>query len=48
MLAHAPVEMWPAAEILAAIENTEELHGRVPIDIRGMLTDENPGGLYLP
>lgn len=48
MLAHAPVEQWPAAEILAAIENTEGLGGLVPIDIRGMLTDENPGGLYLP
>jgi hypothetical protein len=48
MLAHAPVECWPAAEILDAIANTEGLDGRVPIDILGMITDLNPGDLYLP
>ena len=48
LLAHAPVENWPAAEILDAIENTEGLRGRVPIDILGMITDLNPKGLYLP
>ena len=47
-LAHAPVENWPAAEILDAIEHTEGLSGRVPIDILGMITDLNPRGLYLP
>jgi len=48
LLAHAPVEGWPAGEILAAIENTPGLAGRVPIDILGMTTDLNPKGLYLP
>jgi len=47
-LAHAPVEGWPSDEILAAIENTPGLTGRVPIDILGMATDLNPKGLYLP
>lgn len=44
-LAHAPVEDWPAAEILPAINET--VGPLVPIDIIGMLTDENPGGVYL-
>ena len=48
MLAHAPVGMWPASEILDAIYNTDGLSVFVPIDIVGMLTDRNPGGLYLP
>lgn len=48
LLAHAPVGAWPAAEILDAIEHTEGLSGRVPIDILGMITELNPKGLYLP
>lgn len=44
---HAPVQGWPAGEILAAIEDTEPLKCVVPIDRIGMLTDRNPGGLYL-
>jgi hypothetical protein len=48
MLAHAPVEGWPAAEIIDAIYNTPELTTWVPIDIVGMITDRNPKGLYLP
>lgn len=46
-LAHAPVEGWPAAEIIGAIYDDERLSARVPIDIVGMLTDRNPSGLYL-
>lgn len=45
VLAHAPVEGWPAAEILSAID--DRFPGIVPIDIIGMLTDKNPGELYL-
>lgn len=45
-LANAPVEKWPAAEILPAINDT--FGPWVPIDIIGMLTDRNPAGLYLP
>ena len=48
MLAHAPVEHWPAGEIIAAINSTEGLSALVPIDILGMTTDLNPKGLYLP
>lgn len=47
-LAHAPVEFWPAAEIIDAIYETDGLAGYVPIDIIGMLTNRNPKGLYLP
>lgn len=39
---------WPAAEIIAAIDDTKALSALVPIDILGMLTDRNPSGLYLP
>jgi hypothetical protein len=45
-LAHAPVGGWPAAEIIAAMCDTEGLGPLIPIDIVGMLTDRNPGGLY--
>lgn len=48
LAAHCPVEDWPAAEIIAAIEDTKALSALVPIDRIGMLTDRNPGGLYLP
>jgi hypothetical protein len=55
MLAHAPVEFWPAAEIIDAMCETphptipnQTLEGYVPIDIVGMVTTRNPGGLYLP
>jgi hypothetical protein len=48
VLTRAPVQGWPAAEILAAIDDTPGLSGRVPIDILGMVTDRNPQGLYLP
>lgn len=44
-LAHFPVEGWPADEIIAAID--DQFPGMVPIDIIGMVTDRNPGGLYL-
>jgi hypothetical protein len=47
-LANAPVRGWPAAEIIAAMADTALLEVLVPIDVLGMLTDRNPGGLYLP
>ena len=46
VLAHAPVEGWPSDEILAAIDDTDALTALVPIDVLGMVTDRNPGGLY--
>lgn len=48
LLAHAPVQFWPAGEILDAIYHTEGLSAYVPIDIIGMTTSLNPNGLYLP
>ena len=47
MLAHAPVKGWPSDEIFTAMARDERLAHRVPIDIVGMATRENPGGLYL-
>lgn len=47
-LAAAPVYGWPAAEIIAAMDDTEDLSALVPIDVLGMLTDRNPSRLYLP
>jgi hypothetical protein len=46
-LANAPVEDWPASEIYAAMDDTPDLSALVPIDRLGMLTDRNPGGLYM-
>lgn len=46
LLIGAPVMGWPAGEILAAIDDTPELAALVPIDLIGMLTDRNPGGMY--
>jgi hypothetical protein len=47
-VAELPVLGWPAAEIIAAMDDSRQLAGFVPIDRLGMLTDRNPGGLYLP
>jgi hypothetical protein len=47
-LASAPVDGWPAGEILAAMDDTEPISALIPIDKLGMTTDRNPGGLYLP
>lgn len=44
-LAHYPVEGWPAGEIIGAIADTFG-EVQVPVDILGMVTDRNPGGLY--
>jgi hypothetical protein len=46
-LANAPVQEWPAREILAAIADDTQLGpALIPVDVLGMLTDRNPGGLY--
>jgi len=37
---------WPAREIIQAAIGVKKIAVLVPIDVRGMLTDENPGGLY--
>jgi len=47
-LASSPVEKgWPAKEIIEAMLDDTRLRAFVPIDIQGMLTDRNPGGMYL-
>lgn len=48
VLANLPVGGWPAGEILAQIAEHPELRHHVPIDVLGMTTTVNPGGLYLP
>ena len=44
---YCPVEGWPAGEIYAAMDDTPALKSLVPIDRLGMLTNRNPGRLYL-
>lgn len=46
-LANSPVQGWPAKQIISAMYEEERLRALVPIDTVGMLTDHNPGGLYL-
>lgn len=48
LLSSAPVGGWPAAAIVKAAYWTPQLRALIPIDRVGMLTDINPGGLYLP
>jgi hypothetical protein len=47
LLVNGAMEGWPAGEIIAAMVETPQLMALVPIDRIGMLTDLNPGGLYL-
>ncbi len=46
-LARGPLQGWPAAAIIGCMCDDPELCVRVPIDVEGMITDRNPGGLYL-
>jgi hypothetical protein len=47
-VAHLPVEGWPAAEIIAAMDDTPTLKALIPIDILAHLTDRNPDYYYRP
>lgn len=47
VLAHSPVEQWPAAEIIDAMCEDKRLRPVIPIDIVGMVTQRNPNGKYL-
>jgi len=47
-LANSPVQGWPAAEIIEAMTHVPSISVFIPIDIIGMLTTQNPEGLYLP
>lgn len=44
----APLAGWPAREIIEAMYHTDLLAAILPVDIVGMVTDINPGGVYLP
>lgn len=46
VLAHAPVQGWPAKEILGQIRKHPGLEQRIPIDIVGMVLQEQCDGLY--
>lgn len=46
-VAHLPVGGWPAREVIEALLDTPSLAALVPIDVQGMLTNRNPGRLYL-
>lgn len=46
-LLNGPMLGWPAKEIIEAAAKDRRLNGFIPIDIKGMLTDLNPSGLYL-
>lgn len=43
----SPMQGWPSGEILAAMKEHPQLSGIVPLDLEGMLTSRNPGGLFL-
>jgi hypothetical protein len=45
-LANGPMQGWHAPEVIEAMMDTCGLGLLVPLDIRGMLTDRNPRGLY--
>lgn len=47
MLTNAPCQGWPAGEVFAAMADDPRLSALVPIDKLGMLTDRNPGKLYM-
>ena len=46
-VAHLPVNGWPSTEVLTAMHQTPGLSALIPIDVLGMATDLNPGGLYM-
>ena len=46
-LANLPVFGWPAEEILDTMADDPRLAAFIPVDVLGMLTLRNPGGLYL-
>lgn len=47
LASHAAAQGWPAKEILTAMYRDVRTRALIPIDRVGMLTDINPGGLYL-
>jgi hypothetical protein len=48
LLSQAPVQGWPVKQVYEAAYEHPELSALIPLDKLGMVTDVNPGGLYLP
>jgi hypothetical protein len=48
LFSKAPVEGWPAGEIIERAYANDFFKALIPVDRVGMLTNLNPGGLYLP
>ncbi len=46
LLVLAPVQGWPAGEIMTAADKDTNLAAILPIDRVGMVTEQNPGELY--
>lgn len=46
-LFNSPMGGWPSAEIIEACAKDRRFSALIPIDVVGMLTDLDPGGLYL-
>lgn len=47
LLANGVMQGWPSSTVIGAMLDDPRLARFVPIDIAGMVTDRNPGGLYL-
>jgi hypothetical protein len=45
-LFNGPMQGWPSRELVLAGYQTKAIRATIPIDIIGMLTDENPSKLY--
>jgi len=46
LLANQPVMGWASKEIIGAMYRDDRTRALIPIDVVGMLLDENPGNLY--
>lgn len=46
VLMGGPMQGWPSKELVFAAYHTKAIRPAIPIDIVGMLTDENPHNLY--
>jgi hypothetical protein len=46
LLLNSPMQGWPSREVVLAAYKTKALSVLIPIDIVGLLTDENPNSLY--
>lgn len=47
LVSNFPMGGWPSREFVEAMLDTPSMSALVPIDIAGMVTNRNPGGLYM-